>query len=117
MYYFDSKFLQQYIDQKIDLKVFTNGKWYSITSLNDLSDDINGIGYDEYGSDFRFDYRQIEKIQVGSNILTLDQLQTQMTGKEPEKEKPKPKEKEPEVSHYNPFIIGRSIFKKGRKVL
>ena len=97
MYYFDNKYLQQYVDagSKLsgsNLKVYVNQEWYNITSLSDLQDPIDGIGYDEYGGDHRFDYKSIESIQIGGRITTLDQLQTQMTGKpdDSSKEEPKP---------------------------
>lgn len=124
MYYFDQKTLRQYLDQRVKLKVFVDDQWFDITNENDLSDSVVGIGYDVYGQDHRFDYRDITQIKVGSRTFTLDQLQTHMTGKENEKPKPKSssgddeeptKEKEPELAHYDPFMIGRKIVKEFRR--
>ncbi len=122
MYYFDQKTLQQYLNQRVELKIFADDQWFDITNQNDLSDPVDGIGYDVYGQDHRFDYRDITQIKVGSRTFTLDQLQTHMTGKEEEKPKPKssdeeepPKEKEPELAHYDPFMIGRQIVKEFRR--
>lgn len=117
MYYFDNNLLKQYIDQNKTLKVFADGKWYSITDVEDVADPVNGVGYNEYGADFRFDYKDIEKVKTGQWIITLEKLQTMMTGKEPEGDKPKkePAKKEPELAHYDPHQIGRDLIKEFRR--
>lgn len=131
MYYFDSKYLAQYIDQRVKLKVYVNSDWYELTDLSDVSDPRKGVGYSEYGEGTQFDYRAIKQIQVNNSIITLDQLQTQMTGKSSDSEKkpsgkseesseeempeeePKPKEKEPDLSWFSPaYDLGRQLIKE-----
>lgn len=131
MYYFDNKTLAQYIDQNVKLKVYANDDWYEIADKRDLYDPIDCVGYDEFGGDHRFNYTDIGQIKVGDRIFTVDQLQSQKTGKPSDTaEKPKPKggdepdlgseeepaskkEKEPELSHFSPvFDVGRDLLRE-----
>jgi hypothetical protein len=127
MYYFDNNLLKQYLDQKRTLKAFDGSQWYEIADQSDLSDTITCIGYDVYGKDHRFDYRDITQIQVGQQLYTLEMLQSFMTGK-PAEEKPKgksaeseppadeEKEKEPDLSWYSPvYDIGKGIMQEARR--
>ena len=137
MYFFDKVFLGQFLDQKLPVKVFANSEWYSITGPSDLEDDITGIGYDVYGGDHRFDYRDIQQIKVGSQPpLDLKGLQDMKAGQKPEPEKggeakagseedapeeePSPDEekpeKEPDLSWYSPaYDIGRKIIHEAKR--
>lgn len=136
MYYFDRKYLAQYVDQKIPLKVYANDDWYNVPSLKDLEGKRQFVGYDEFGDGTSIDYRLISKIKVGNHILTIEQLNTQMTGsptdeKEPSKEKTAPPEeepptdeeepkttdkKEPDLSHFSPaYDIGRQLMNELRR--
>lgn len=134
MYYFDNKLLQGYIDQQKDLKAFDGQNWYSIADQSDLSDPITCIGYDVYGKDHRFDYRDITQIKVGNQTYTLEMLQKFYSGEEPEGEekkpsKPSPSEeeppeeepeekpsKEPELAHFSRvFDIGHQLIREAKK--
>lgn len=139
MYYFDNKYLQQYIDQQVELWVFDGYQWYEVADKYDLEDPIKGYGYDANGRGSEFKYKQIEQIKVDNKLFTLDQLQAQFTGKSSEDE-PEPKgdkepssgdeegppmeepadeggpEKEPDLSHYSPvFNIGRDLIREWSK--
>lgn len=131
MYYFDNNLLKQYLDQKRTLKAFDGSQWYKIADHSDLSDTITCIGYDVYGKDHRFDYRDISQIQVGEQLYTLEMLQSFMAGK-PAEEKPKgksteseppvdeeeppKKEKEPDLSWFSPaYDIGKGIMQEARR--
>lgn len=135
MYYFDNNFLKQYVDQGVQPKVFVNQEWYQIADMSDLEDNIDGIGYDVYGGDHRFSYRDIQQIKVGEQRIDLEMLQKLKQGKPPEKEdKPskneeppeeepeteeptdeKPK-KEPDLSWFSPhYEIGKNILKEVRR--
>lgn len=139
MYYFDNKTLAQYLDQNIELEVFVEDEWYKIADLSDVSNSKFGMAYDLYGSPHRFDYREIEQIKAGTNIVTLDALQTQKgsqpTGEEPTKgksakptddaslddepiedEEPKPGKKEPDLSWFSPvYDVGRRLMWENNK--
>lgn len=123
MYFFDNKYLQQYLDSKRPLKIYVDQTWYEITSMDELKDPVDGIASDEFGATHYFDYRDIEQVKIGNNTITQDMLQTQMTGKAPDDEKEsKPKddseddeEPGPELSHYDPYQIGKDLLKENRK--
>lgn len=131
MYYFDNKLLKGYIDQRKDLKVFDGKNWYSIADKSDLSDSIDCIGYDVYGGDHRFDYRDITMIKVGNQTYTLEMLQKFHTGEEPDKkpaksspseeeppkEEPEEKpEKSPELAHFSRiYDIGHQLIREAKK--
>lgn len=135
MYYFDRKYLAQYVDQKIPLKVYANGDWHNIPSLKDLEGKRQFVGYDEFGDGTSIDYRLIAKIKVGNHILTIEQLNTQMTGtpeeepkaksdgetpteeESPAEEEPNPTgKKEPDLSHFSPaYDIGRQLMNELRR--
>ena len=133
MYYFDQNLLQQYMNQKISLKVFVDQEWYTIADMRDLEDPMAGLGYDAYNGDHRFDYREIEQIQVGGRTISLDQLQAQKTGhpadsnkkadssaesessEDMPEEEPK-KEKEPDLSWYSPhYNLGHLMLAEKRR--
>lgn len=130
MYYFDSKLLQGYIDQKKKLQVFDGNQWLGIADFNDLEDAQTGIGYDTYGKSFNFDYRDITQIKVGNRIYTLEMLQQFYSGEEPSGDKkptksnskesepePEPKTgKEPDLSWFSPvYDIGKQLMKEARR--
>jgi len=138
MYYFDKGILAQYLDQKMPIKVFANQEWYEIADSRDLEDDITGIGYDSYGGDHRFDYRDIQQIKVGSNnVIDLKMLQDLKAGQKPEAEKPEKKssdseeepspdeeetpteekpKKEPDLSWFSPhYDLGRKIIHEAKR--
>lgn len=139
MFYFDKGILAQYLDQcstRMPLKIFANQEWFTIADPRDLSDDITGIGYDVYGGDHRFDYRDIQQIKVGNNPpLDLKGLQDMKSGQpaqpevggekkssedEPTDEEPSPDEekpeKEPDLSWYSPaYDVGRKIIHEAKR--
>jgi hypothetical protein len=139
MYYFDNKTLAQYLDQNIELEIFVEDEWYKIADLSDVSSPKLGVAYDLYGASHRFDYREIEQIKAGTNIVTLDALQTQKGSKpaeEPAKgksvkpaddaslddepiedEEPVPNgKKEPDLSWFSPvYDVGRQLMRENNK--
>ena len=100
MYYFDNEYLKQYIDTGMKLKVYVDQDWLAITNMKDLKNSNKGTGYDEYGKASYFDYRNIQAIKAGTNVIDLEMLQKTMASEdEPEpnsqeepEQKPEPKE-------------------------
>jgi len=82
MYYFDSDFLQYYLDQGIQPKVLVGGRFLDIPSKEDISDPQKGYGIDERGQTHSFDYRMIEKLIAGQFEMDLGSLQTHIDGEE-----------------------------------
>lgn len=141
MYYFDSKFLQQYMDQGVKLKVYANNEWYNISDMYDIHNPSEAVVYDVNGESSLIDYRNIEQIQVGNQRLDLEGLQSMMVGQKPEgedkkKSEPKepagdeepmpeeepegegkpPKEKGPDLSWYSPhYELGRNLLKEAQR--
>lgn len=75
MYYFDSEFLAQYLEQNTPIRVYVDSELFDVVDSSDVEDPTFGIGYNVNGAPHTFDYREIEQIQVAGNVLTLDQLQ------------------------------------------
>jgi hypothetical protein len=96
-YYFDRTFLLKYINQKVKTKVFVDGRFLDVADASDLEDELHGVGYDNNGNPKFFDYRSIEQIKAGSNLLTLDQLQQVQNQQQQSKGEPEGEE-EPEES-------------------
>jgi hypothetical protein len=86
MYFFDNKYLKQYLEMGARLQVFVEGAWWTVADTSDVANAMYGVGYDEHGRPEYFDYRAIEQIKAAGRIFTLDQLQTQKTGQPPEGE-------------------------------
>ena len=80
MYYFDNKYLAQYLDQRVKLSVYVDYEWLDVADKTDVTDKLQGVGYDAYGDASEFDYRDIEQIRAGKTVVTLDMLQQQMGG-------------------------------------
>ena len=88
-YYFDSKYLQQYLSQNAKLKVLVNGGWLDIADESDLRDESTGVGYDTSGKAHFIDYREIQSIKAAGRTVTLDQLNQEMSSQQsPEEEQP-----------------------------
>lgn len=80
MYYFDSEYLGQYLDQGVDLKVFVDKEYITIADRSDLESETYGVGYDLNGKPHTFDYREVELIKAGGGIVTIEQLQDIVDG-------------------------------------
>lgn len=145
MYYFDNKYLAQYLDQRVKLSVYVDYEWLDVADKTDVTDKLQGVGYDAYGDASEFDYRDIEQIRAGKTVVTLDMLQQQMGGQtqgnepkspddsatstaggddmadlgtEPEPAKSGPdKEKETDLSWYSPaYDVGRKLMNELKKI-
>ena len=74
MYYFDNKYLKQYLETKQQLEVFVDKEWLSITDDSDIEDSKTGVGYNIYGKPHNFEYTSIESVKINNKILTIDRL-------------------------------------------
>ena len=125
MIFFDNEYLAQYLDLGRDVKVTVNGDVLTLTDISDVEDANTGVGYDYNGNASEFQYTDIEQIQVGPNIITLDVLQKIIDDKEPAAEekpasKPKPPakekpEKDIEQASFDPYMIGKLLIYESRK--
>jgi chemotaxis protein histidine kinase CheA len=69
---FNNVILGQFVLTGIPIKVYVDGVYYTITSPDDLEDQIFGFGMDEDGRMHEFDYRRIAHLLVNGNVITLD---------------------------------------------
>ncbi len=80
MYYFDNEYLTDYLDLGSELKVYTNGQWYTVADSTDLADPAHGTAYDIHGKSIQFDYKALEQIEADGKQMTIDQLQDILSG-------------------------------------
>jgi hypothetical protein len=87
---FNNVILGQFVLTGVPVKVYTAGRYLTITDADDVEDPIFGFGMDEDGDMQRFDYRNIEQLSVSGNIVTLDTYNDGMgaTEEKPAEEKP-----------------------------
>lgn len=134
MYYFDSDYLRQYLNIGKDVVVTVDGEVLTLSDESDVDDPNEGVAFDANGSPSSFQYTDIEQIQVGQNIITLELLQKIMAGTEipkpdekpakeeppaedeapPEDEEPKP-EKSVEKSSFDIYLLGRELINESRR--
>lgn len=138
MYYFDSDYLRQYLNIGKDVVVTVDGEVLTLSDESDVDDSNEGVAFDANGSPSSFQYTDIEQIQVGQNIITLELLQKIMNGTEvtpePEKKTAKPSEEEPpapedeepapdeeppakgvEKSSFDIYLLGRELINESRR--
>lgn len=136
MYYFDSDYLRQYLNIGKDVVVTVDGEVLTLSDESDVDDPNEGVGFDANGSPSSFQYMDIEQIQVGQNIITLELLQKIMAGTEipkpdekPAKEEPPtddeapPEDEEPPVkpdkgvekSSFDIYLLGRELINESRR--
>ena len=95
--YFNNVILGQFVLTGVTTKVFVNGDYLTITDTDDIEDPIYGFGMDVNGNMVPFDYRIVEHILVGKNIVTLDTYNKAMSsGSETKKPEEAPAEEESE---------------------
>ncbi len=128
MYYFDSDYLRQYLNIGKDVVVTVDGEVLTLSDESDVDDPNEGVGFDANGSPSSFQYMDIEQIQVGQNIITLELLQKIMAGTEipkpdekPAKEEPPADDEEPkpeksvEKSSFDIYLLGRELINESRR--
>jgi len=94
--YFSNVVLAQFKATGIPLKVYVNGEYLIIVDMYDISDPMLGSGMTEDGHMVQFDYRMIDHLLVGGNVLDLETYTKAMTGDTPDKQKEKEEEEEGE---------------------
>lgn len=73
MFYFDKKYLKQYMESGLKLKVYVSSRYLTITDPSDLSKS-DGEGMDGDGEMKKFNYKDIDHVKIGSRIFTMDDL-------------------------------------------
>jgi hypothetical protein len=94
--YFDIRLLGDYLEMGLEFKVYVNGEYLRIDDPYSLKDKKIGLGYDFDGKPVKFRFMDIDHIQVGSNILTKQDLIDLEKPEEPEGEEKSQDEEKPE---------------------
>jgi hypothetical protein len=95
------------------VKVYVNSRFLIITSVDDIEDPLVGFGMDENGQMVSFDYRNVEKLSVSGNEVTLDMYNQGMGAKDSGEEDVKDaadSEKDTKEESLNVLEITRDVF-------
>jgi hypothetical protein len=104
--YFDNVVLAQYVVTGIPLKVYVNDGYLLIPDVYEISDPNIGSGMDPDGNMQQFDYREIDHLLVGGNIIDLETYTKALAGDTPEKDKEKKDDAEEEETKEESYKLG-----------
>ena len=112
---FNNIIIGQFILTGVPVKVYTSGRFLTVTDADDVEDAAIGFGMDEDGQMIQFPYSAVEFLSVQGNKVDIETynkgMETLHSGdeapadKEPEDEEPEEEEEEEEQGmndHYNP---------------
>jgi hypothetical protein len=109
---FNNIILGQFVLTGIPVKVYTSGRFLTITDADDVEDPLVGFGMDEKGDMIQFSYPEVEFVSVQGNKVDIDTYNTGMekihskdqapADKEPEPEADKKDEEEPKSDDFGP---------------
>ena len=98
--YFNNTIIGQYVLTKVPVKVYADGRFLTITDVDDVEDPTMGFGMDENGAMRHFDYTAVEFLSVQGNKVDIETYNKGMEakfsggGEEEKKEEPKEDDKE-----------------------
>lgn len=92
--YFDNVVLAQYVVTGIPLKVYVNGQYLIIPDVDEIADPLIGSGMNVDGEMEQFDYRMIDHLLVGGNVIDLATYTKALAGDTPEKDSEKKEDEE-----------------------
>ena len=84
--YFSNVVLAQFKATGIPLKVYVNDQYLIIPDMYEISDPLIGSGMTPVGDMIQFDYREIDHLLVGGNVIDLATYTKAMIGDTPEEE-------------------------------
>ena len=113
--YFNNVVLAQFKATGIPLKVYVNGEYLIITDMYEISDPLIGSGMDEDGNMNQFDYREIDHLLVGGNVIDLSTYTKAMAGDTPEQDAKK--DEEPKEESFELGEITKDVKKARQKAL
>ena len=92
--YFNNVVLAQYVVTGIPLKVYVNGGYLIIPDVDEIADPLIGSGMNVDGEMEQFDYRMIDHLLVGGNVIDLATYTKALAGDTPEKDSEKKEDEE-----------------------
>jgi len=84
--YFSNVVLSQFKATGIPLKVYVNDQYLIIPDMYEISDPLIGSGMTPAGDMIQFDYREIDHLLVGGNVIDLATYTKAMIGDTPEED-------------------------------
>ena len=94
---FNNVIIGQFVLTGVPIKVYVDGRYLTITDVDDVEDPTMGFGMDENGSMHHFNYLAVERLLVQGNEVTLDTYNKGMEDKFKGDEEPASgKEEKPE---------------------
>ncbi len=116
--YFSNVVLAQFKATGMPLKVYVNGQYLIIPDVYEISDPLLGSGMNPNGEMLTFDYRDIDHLLVGKNIIDLATYTKAMTGDTPEEDAKKDaKEDEATEESFKLGEITKDVLKAREKAL
>jgi uncharacterized protein YkvS len=116
--YFNNVVLAQFKATGMPLKVYVNGQYLIIPDVYEISDPLLGSGMNPNGEMLTFDYRDIDHLLVGKNIIDLATYTKAMTGDTPEEDAKKDaKEDEATEESFKLGEITKDVLKAREKAL
>lgn len=118
--YFSNVVLAQFKATGIPLKVYVNGEYLIIPDVYEISDPLLGSGMTTDGHMVQFDYREINHLLVGGNVLDLETYSKAMAGDTPEGDKEEEEKEEEEETTEESLDLGeitKDVFKARNKAL
>jgi len=70
--YFSNVLIGQYFVTRIPVKVYVDNEYLRIVEFEDIEDPYYGYGMRTTGEMVPFDYRMVDHLLVGTNIIDLD---------------------------------------------
>ena len=87
---FNNIIIGQFVLTGVPIKVYTKGRFLTITDADDVEDPLMGFGMDENGDMIQFTYPEVEFLSVRGNKVDIE---TYNKGMEGDKDGDKPEEK------------------------
>ena len=116
--YFSNVVLAQFKATGMPLKVYVNGQYLIIPDVYEISDPLLGSGMNPNGEMLTFDYREIDHLLVGGNVIDLATYTKAMTGDTPEEDAKKDaKEDEATEESFKLGEITKDVLKAREKAL
>ena len=106
---FNNVILGQFVLTGVPIKIYTSGRFLTLTDTDDIEDPRIGFGIDEAGEMIQFSYPEVEFLQVSGNKIDITAYNTGMAALHGGEEAPADKEPEEEEEssmedHYMPKL-------------
>ena len=70
--FFNNNIIGQYVLTRVPVKVYVDGRFLTITDVDDIEDPLMGFGMDENGAMKHFAYSSIEHLLIHGNKVDIE---------------------------------------------